>query len=96
MVTSFWHPDGTPMSAQQFMEALFGRLPEFFKDDAELRGTDLGLHLKSSLHSIPGFKKSGKYTFRLHLNPETLASAQQSLGAVWKVAEVLQSMQALA
>ena len=37
MVTSFWHPDGTPMSAQQFMEALFGRLPEFFKDEAELR-----------------------------------------------------------
>ncbi len=23
--TSFWHPDGTPMSAQQFMEALFGK-----------------------------------------------------------------------
>jgi len=37
MVTSFWHPDGTPMLAQQFMEALFGRLPEFFKDEAELR-----------------------------------------------------------
>jgi len=25
------------MSAQQFMELLFGRLPEFFKDEAELR-----------------------------------------------------------
>ena len=37
MVTSFWHPDGTPMSAQQFMEALYGRLPDFFKDEAELR-----------------------------------------------------------
>jgi type I restriction enzyme R subunit len=37
MVTSFWHPDGTPMSAQQFLEMLFGRLPEFFKDEAELR-----------------------------------------------------------
>ena len=35
--TTFWHPDGTPMSAQQFMELLFGRLPEFFKDEAELR-----------------------------------------------------------
>ncbi len=35
--TSFWHPDGTPMSAQQFMEALFGKLPEFFKDEEELR-----------------------------------------------------------
>lgn len=35
--TSFWHPDGTPMSAVQFMEALFGKLPEFFKDEDELR-----------------------------------------------------------
>ncbi len=37
MVTSFWHPDGTPMSAQQFMEMLFGKLPGFFKDEDELR-----------------------------------------------------------
>jgi type I restriction enzyme R subunit len=35
--TTFWHPDGTPMSATQFMEALFGKLPEFFKDEDELR-----------------------------------------------------------
>jgi len=35
--TSFWHPDGTPMSAQQFMEALFGQLPTFFQDEDELR-----------------------------------------------------------
>lgn len=37
MCTSFWHPDGTPMSAQQFMETLFGKLPEFFRDEDELR-----------------------------------------------------------
>ena len=37
MVTSFWHPDGTPMSAQQFMEMLFGKPPGFFKDEEELR-----------------------------------------------------------
>jgi type I restriction enzyme R subunit len=37
MVTSFWHPDGTPMSAQQFMEMLFGKLPDFFKNEIELR-----------------------------------------------------------
>jgi type I restriction enzyme, R subunit len=37
MVTSFWHPNGTPMSSQEFIEMLFGRLPEFFKDEAELR-----------------------------------------------------------
>jgi type I restriction enzyme R subunit len=37
MATSFWHPDGSPMSAQQFMEMLFGKLPEFFHDEEELR-----------------------------------------------------------
>jgi type I restriction enzyme R subunit len=37
MVTTFWHPDGTPMSAQQFLEMLFGELPDFFKNEAELR-----------------------------------------------------------
>ena len=37
MATMFWHPDGTPMSAQQFMELLFGKLPDFFKNEEELR-----------------------------------------------------------
>jgi type I restriction enzyme R subunit len=37
MVTSFWHPDGTPMSSQQFMELLFGKLPDFFQSEEELR-----------------------------------------------------------
>ncbi len=37
MCTTFWHTDGTPMSAQQFMELLFGRIPEFFRDEAQLR-----------------------------------------------------------
>src|SRR6185437_4985306 len=35
--TTFWHPDGTPISARQFMELLFGKLPEFFKDEEQLR-----------------------------------------------------------
>ena len=37
MMTTFWHPDGTPMSAQQFLELLFGKLPDFFQSEAELR-----------------------------------------------------------
>jgi type I restriction enzyme R subunit len=37
MATTFWHPDGTPMSARKFLEMLFGKLPEFFKNEAELR-----------------------------------------------------------
>ena len=36
-VLEFWHPDGTQMSAQQFMEILFGKLPDFFKNEEELR-----------------------------------------------------------
>jgi type I restriction enzyme R subunit len=37
VATTFWHADGTPMSAQQFMEMLFGKLPEFFQNEDELR-----------------------------------------------------------
>ena len=35
--TSFWSADGRPMSTAQFLESLFGALPEFFKDEDELR-----------------------------------------------------------
>ena len=35
--TTFWSPDGKPMSAAQFIERLFGDLPELFKDEDELR-----------------------------------------------------------
>ncbi|MGQ0622407.1 MAG: EcoAI/FtnUII family type I restriction enzme subunit R [Panacagrimonas sp.] len=35
--TSFWSADGRPMSAAQFLEALYGALPDFFKDEDELR-----------------------------------------------------------
>lgn len=37
MATTFWSADGRPMSAAQFLEALFGTLPELFKDEDELR-----------------------------------------------------------
>lgn len=37
MATTFWSADGKPMSAAQFVERLFGELPEFFKDEDELR-----------------------------------------------------------
>lgn len=47
MATSFWHPDGTPMSAARFLEALFGKLPEFFSNEDELR----------ALWSEPGTRK---------------------------------------
>ncbi len=37
MATTFWNPDGRPISAAQFVEKLFGELPQFFKDEDELR-----------------------------------------------------------
>jgi type I restriction enzyme R subunit len=37
MATTYWSADGRPMSAAQFLEVLFGTLPEFFKDEDELR-----------------------------------------------------------
>ncbi|MDP8568146.1 EcoAI/FtnUII family type I restriction enzme subunit R [Methylophilus aquaticus] len=37
MATSFWGADGKPMSSAQFLESLFGVLPEFFKDEDALR-----------------------------------------------------------
>ena len=35
--TSFWSADGTPMSAAEFLQSLYGTLPEFFCDEDELR-----------------------------------------------------------
>ena len=35
--TTFWSADGKPMSAAQFLETLFGALPEFFRDEDQLR-----------------------------------------------------------
>jgi type I restriction enzyme R subunit len=35
--TSFWGPDGKPISSAQFIEALYGSLPELFRDEDELR-----------------------------------------------------------
>ena len=37
IATSFWSPDGKPISSAEFIERLFGDLPDFFKDEGELR-----------------------------------------------------------
>lgn len=33
----FWGPDGVPVSAEEFLRMMFGKLPEFFTDETELR-----------------------------------------------------------
>jgi len=48
VATSFWGSDGKPLSAAQFVETLFGTLPAFFKDEAELR----------TIWSEPGTRKA--------------------------------------
>jgi type I restriction enzyme R subunit len=35
--TSFWNADGKPISIQEFMDNMFGAMPEFFKSEEELR-----------------------------------------------------------
>lgn len=35
--TSFWGADGKPVSVQEFMDNMFGTMPEFFHDEEELR-----------------------------------------------------------
>lgn len=35
--TSFWSADGKPMSAEEFIQSIYGQLPEFFKSEQDLR-----------------------------------------------------------
>ncbi len=35
--THFWGPDGKPLSAAEFLETLFGHLPDLFRDEEALR-----------------------------------------------------------
>lgn len=35
--TSFWTADGKPISVQEFMDNMFGHMPEFFKSEEDLR-----------------------------------------------------------
>jgi type I restriction enzyme R subunit len=37
MATTYWSPDGKPISANQMIETLYGELPRFFKDEEALR-----------------------------------------------------------
>src|SRR5690606_22946124 len=37
VATTFWSADGKPLSAAQFLEGLFGALPDFFRDESQLR-----------------------------------------------------------
>jgi type I restriction enzyme R subunit len=72
MATSFWHPDGTPISAQQFLEMLFGTLPEFFKDENELRALWSAPDTRAKL--LQGLAERG-------FGKEQMAEMQRVIGA---------------
>ncbi|MFQ5687748.1 MAG: type I restriction-modification enzyme R subunit C-terminal domain-containing protein, partial [Candidatus Scalindua sp.] len=48
IATSFWNADGRPISAEEFLENLYGKLPDFFRDEEELR----------KIWSVPATRKS--------------------------------------
>lgn len=37
VATSYWSVDGKPVSLEEFLKHLFGKIPDLFKDEAELR-----------------------------------------------------------
>jgi len=71
-VTTFWHTDGTPMSAQQFLEMLFGKLPAFFQDEEELREIWSDPDTRAKL--LQGLADSG-------FGPDQLAEMQKIIDA---------------
>jgi len=75
MMTSFWHPDGTPMSAQQFMEMLFGKLPEFFQSEDELRALWSDPLTRKKL--LEGLEEKGFGKSQLH-EMQTIIDAEKS------------------
>jgi len=75
LMTSFWHPDGTPMSAQQFMELLFGKLPEFFANEDELRVLWSEPETRKKL--LEGLEEKGFGKDQLH-EMQTIIDAEKS------------------
>lgn len=55
--TTFWHADGTPISVAQFVEQLFGDLPDFFGDEAKLR--EIWSHPDTRKKLLDGLEEKG-------------------------------------
>lgn len=71
--TSFWSPDGKPISAEEFLQSMFGTLPELFKSEDELRTIwskpDTRKKLLEEL-SEKGFAKAQLQEFQTILNAQ--------------------------
>jgi len=70
--TTFWSADGTPMSAAQFLQSLYGVLPEFFKDEDELRAIWSAPDMRKAL--LAGLADKG-------FSKEPLAEMQKAIEA---------------
>lgn len=70
--TLFLSADGKPMSAAQFLESLFGSLPDFFKDEDELRSIWSGPDTRKAF--MQGLAERG-------FNKEVLAEMQNIIDA---------------
>ena len=71
--TSFWSPDGKPISATEFIERLFGQLPELFKNEKELRELWANPQTRKSLLSAladKGFSETELHEMRRLINAE--------------------------
>jgi type I restriction enzyme, R subunit len=71
--TSFWNADGKPISAQEFLSALFGELPKLFKDEEELRELWSNPQTRKTLLEKleeAGFPKSDLLTLQKLVNME--------------------------
>jgi len=71
--TSFWSPDGKPMSAEEFLRSLFGTLPQLFKSEDDLRNLwsnpETRKKLLDDLQEL-GFAKQQLAEFQKVLNAE--------------------------
>jgi len=72
MATSFWGADGKPMSSAQFLESLFGILPEFFRDEDTLR--EIWSNPETRKKLLEGLSEKG-------FNKEVLAEMQHIIDA---------------
>lgn len=73
IATSFWSADGKTISAEEFLQNLFGKLPDFFKDEDELRKTwSVPSTRKALLESLEeaGYGKDELFSLQKLVNAE--------------------------
>ncbi len=71
--TSFWSPDGKPISAEEYLNTLFGKLPGFFKSEEELRKIwSVPSTRRTLLERLDeaGFTKEDLFTLKQLINAE--------------------------